>query len=279
MEKIISNPGLQHLVEKVFWNLDDVEDLKICAQINKSCQQILQFPLFCLRKFEHLSKDNRKDWTKVIYSVKNPDQGIAIISYLKWNLKKEASVDLLCYSKPDVQEDFRRRIREISMIRFPISNIQYLSDEETEMVKILAPLTDNPNAPDKDGFTPIFWAARKGHTDIVKILAPLTDSPNAQNKNGSTPIIFAARHGHTDIVKILAPLLDNPNAPNNDGDTPIYVAARYGHTEIVKILAFLTDNPNAPNKSGRTPSSVTKNPEIQRFLESYNPSGKSKSIK
>ena len=35
MEKIFSNPGLQHLAEKVFWNLD-AEDLKICAQINQS---------------------------------------------------------------------------------------------------------------------------------------------------------------------------------------------------------------------------------------------------
>ena len=33
MEKIVCSPGLQHLVEKVFWNLD-AEDLKICAQIN-----------------------------------------------------------------------------------------------------------------------------------------------------------------------------------------------------------------------------------------------------
>ena len=38
-----------------------------------------------------------------------------------------------------------------------------------EIVKILAPLRDNPNAPEKDGKTPIYWAARNGHTDIVKI--------------------------------------------------------------------------------------------------------------
>ena len=81
MEKIIGNPGFQHLAEKVFWNLD-AEDLKICAQINQSCKQILQTPVFCLRKFEHLSKKNRKDWIKVTQSGKNSDKGIAIISYL-----------------------------------------------------------------------------------------------------------------------------------------------------------------------------------------------------
>ena len=37
MEKIITNTGVQHLAENVFWNLQ-VEDLKICAQINQSCK-------------------------------------------------------------------------------------------------------------------------------------------------------------------------------------------------------------------------------------------------
>ena len=72
----------------------------------------------------------------------------------------------------------------------------------TEIVKILAPLTDDPNAPDKNGDTPIHHAANEGYTKIVKILAPLTDNPNAPNKNGSTPVQDAAWHGHP-----------NPNAP------------------------------------------------------------------
>ena len=74
MEKIISNPGLQHLAEKVFWNLD-VEDLKICAQINQSCKQILQNPIFCLRKFENLSKKNQKDSREDSKGRLNQDSG------------------------------------------------------------------------------------------------------------------------------------------------------------------------------------------------------------
>ena len=95
MEKIVSTPGLQHLVEKVFWNLDS-EDLKICAQINQSCKQILQNPIFCLSKFENLSKKNKEDWIKIIQSVENSDKRIAIISYLQWNLKKDALVFQSC---------------------------------------------------------------------------------------------------------------------------------------------------------------------------------------
>ena len=141
MEKIINNSGLQHLAENVFWNLD-AEDLKLCAQINQSCKKILQNPMFCLRKFEQLSTQNRKDWIKVIQSVTNSDKGIAIISYLKWKMKRDGLVDLACYTSPSVQDDFWKKILESCE-----KNVES-SDKDLEIVQTLAPLTDNPN---KDG--------------------------------------------------------------------------------------------------------------------------------
>ena len=54
-------------------------------------------------------------------------------------------------------------------------------------------------------FTPINNAAKNGHTEIVKILAPLMNNPNTPARlNGETPIYVAARNGYTEIVKILA---------------------------------------------------------------------------
>ena len=235
MEKIVCMPGLQHLAEKVFWNFDS-SDLKICAQINQSCKQILQNPIFCLSKFEHLSFKNRKDWIKTIQSVKNSDKGIAIISYLQLTLEKDAMADLPCYSSPAIQDDFRKKIREIC------DNTE-TSNENIKIVKILAPLTDNLNPPGIGYFdTPMILAARKGHTEIIKILANLIDNPNAADENGCTPIEAAAGCGHTEIVKILVPFTDNPNAPNVWRETPIHGAAFHGHSEIVKFLASLTDN-------------------------------------
>ena len=70
MDKIVSNPGFQHLAEKVFRNLD-IEDLKLCAEINQSCKQILENPRFWLKTFRGLSKENLKEWIKVIKQVKN----------------------------------------------------------------------------------------------------------------------------------------------------------------------------------------------------------------
>ena len=239
MEKILNNPGLVHLAENIFENLDH-EKLEICGQINQSSTKLLANPIFWLRKFAALSKENHKDWITVIQSVKNTDKEKYITSYLKWNLKKDSLVDLPCYTNLAVQDDFRKRIRE--------SAKKWRSfDEDAEIVQILAPLTENPNARYGCGSTPIHWAACYGHTKIVKILVPLTHNPNAPDNYEHTPIYHAACNGNTEIVKILAPLTDNPNAPDDIKQTPIYWAARNGHMEIVKILAPLTDNPNAPN--------------------------------
>ena len=164
-----SNSSLQHLAEKVLWNLE-MEDLKICAQINQFCKQILKNPIFCLSKFEHLSKNNKQDWIKAIQSVENSDKGIAIISYLKWN---NFCTNPPCYSSLTVQDDFRKKIWKCCE-KSQWELREESSDENTKIVKILAPLTDNPNDPDDEyGSTPFYWAAVNGHTEIVKILGPL----------------------------------------------------------------------------------------------------------
>ena len=67
-------------------------------------------------------------------------------------------------------------------------------------------MTVDPNAPNKNGETPIHQAALTGHTEIIKLLAPLTVNPNAHDKNGGTPIRNAAENGHFEIFKILVPL-------------------------------------------------------------------------
>ena len=193
MEKILNIPGFVHLAEIIFGNLDH-DHLEVCGQINISSKQILANPLFWIKKFTALSKEKQNDWTRVIQSVKSSAKEKSIVSYLKWNLKKGAIEDLPCYSSPAVQDNFRKKIWKICM------NRGRSSDEDMEIVKILAPLTDNLNAPNKIGDTPIYWAAWNGHTEIVKILAPLTDYPNTPNNYGETPSSVAKK---AEIRKIL----------------------------------------------------------------------------
>ena len=70
----------------------------------------------------------------------------------------------------------------------------------------------------------------------------MTDNPNAQNKDGDTPIYYAAYTGHTEIIKIFAPMTINPNTPDRNRQTPILEAAQNGHTKIVKIIIIIITN-------------------------------------
>ena len=166
--------------------------------------------------------------------MKKSDKGIPIISYLQWSLKKDVYVlvDLPCYTSPSIQDDFWKKIWESCQEEGKDS-----SDENTEIAKILAPLTNNPNAPNEIGSTPIYLAAQK--LSIYwplwqTILMLLTILDKLQY-----PKYRAVSCGYTEIVKILAPSTNNPNNPNNDGETPIYKATQKRHTEIVKYHIFI----------------------------------------
>ena len=88
MEKIINNPGLQHLAEKVFSNLE-LKDLEVCAMINQLSKQILDNPIFWLKKFvsRGMSKKNETEWAKAIKSAIKYNKKKQIIMYMKWHLR------------------------------------------------------------------------------------------------------------------------------------------------------------------------------------------------
>ena len=115
-EKILSNPGLQHLAEDVFWNLD-YEDLQVCRGINQSAKRILdnqnQFPrsepLFLLKKFVRrggISKEIQNDWTKYIQST---SQRISDFTLRFLKQKWKNGDDIPCYTSPIDQDHSQKK--------------------------------------------------------------------------------------------------------------------------------------------------------------------------
>ena len=75
MEKILNNPGLVHLAENIFRNLDN-ENIEVCALINQSSKQITDNSMFWLRKMTSLSKENQKDWVQAFKSMQEKEKAI-----------------------------------------------------------------------------------------------------------------------------------------------------------------------------------------------------------
>ena len=286
MEKIINNPGLQHLAEKVFWNLG-AEDLKICRKINQSSKHILEDGMFWLRKFRSLSKVSQKNWIKIIESVKNSGYKKVIVLFLQWYLEKDVEVvDLPCaWFKKRIllmenQNDWIKVIESVKNSEEENAIMSYLkwNLKNIELDNLPCYTSHNVQVAFKKKISEICQKKRfeflDEDTEIANILIPLTDNPNAPapDKFGITPIHWAAHYGHTEIVKILVPFTEHPNVSDKEGATPISWAARNGHTEIVKMLVPLVDNPNAPDKIGRTPIHWAANyghTEIVKMLDQF----------
>ena len=231
LESIFNNPGLQHITENIFCNLNN-EDLEVCRTVNQSCRQVLDEPMFWLKKFirRGLSMKEQLDWTKAIQLTKYTNLEKNVLSYLKICSENERVVNLPCYIDEKIVKNSKKLIKKYCKA-FNKRNYDKLFDACAEgnqgILQLLAPIMLNPNAPDKDGKTPIHIATccKYGFEPIVHILAPLVPNPNACDKKGGTPILYAARDGNIEIIRFLIPLADNPNEPENQGVTPIQAAA------------------------------------------------------
>ncbi|MBQ3526920.1 MAG: ankyrin repeat domain-containing protein [Akkermansia sp.] len=127
--------------------------------------------------------------------------------------------------------------------------------DNPEKLQLLITAGADVNKAGMYGETPLYWAARDGHTEIVKLLlaAPGIEV-NKAHMYGETPLYWAAFYSHTEIVKLLlaAPGID-VNKADWDGRTPLYQAAWHGHTECVKqLLAAPGIDVNKADKNGIT---------------------------
>lgn len=62
-----------------------------------------------------------------------------------------------------------------------------------EAVKVL--LEADVNAKDKEGYTPLHWAAALGHVEAIKVLVEAGADVNPKDEYGSTPLHWAVRGG------------------------------------------------------------------------------------
>ncbi|KAI9678400.1 MAG: hypothetical protein M1822_008046 [Bathelium mastoideum] len=127
---------------------------------------------------------------------------------------------------------------------------------ETVVKLLLSTANIEVNSMNKDGRTPLSWAAERGHEGIIQLLLQRSQvDVNSMDKYGQTPLGWAARRGHQSIVQLLLKTGQvDVNSMDKYGQTPLGWAARRGHQSIVQLLLEMGRvNINLKDKDGQTP--------------------------
>lgn len=105
------------------------------------------------------------------------------------------------------------------------------------MVAVSRKLIERGADVNKPGWTPLHYAATKGHTEIMTLLLDNYAYIDASSPNGSTPLMMAAMYGTPAAVKLLLEAGADPLIKNGLGLTAIDFAYRDNRTESAEIIA------------------------------------------
>ncbi|KAF3937098.1 Ankyrin-1 [Dactylella cylindrospora] len=95
---------------------------------------------------------------------------------------------------------------------------------------------------DYQGWTPLTWAAKNGHTSIIELLLDNGDDPEFEDSQKSTPLWWAAAGGHEEAVRTL---LQKGAVTEHEGreGTALSQALYYGHEAVISLLQHSTSKP------------------------------------
>jgi len=116
-----------------------------------------------------------------------------------------------------------------------------------EIVKKLLAETSSQqvDACNEDGYTPLHLAAINGNLTVTQVLLAAGANKNAQaseKKRRWMPIHYAAQFGHVEIIKALINAGVDKEVKTGFGLTPLIVGAEFGHASVVQLmLSFNAD--------------------------------------
>lgn len=136
------------------------------------------------------------------------------------------------------------------------------------------------NLANKEGRTPLHYAALQGNVEIAKILLENGADVNVADKDtdpetalafrgneGKAPLHYAVENGHVEVARLLLQKGANVNLKDEDGCTPLYEAVFKGDVIIAKFLLENGADIEAKDNRGRTPLGISRSNEVRNRLK------------
>jgi ankyrin repeat protein len=171
------------------------------------------------------------------------------------------------------------------------------ADGDAAKVKELLEKGADANARDKDGLTPLHYAAKHGHADVVKLLIEKGVNVNIRSEareresfhelsyhketsrpllvvwagecdalffteGGLTPLHLAAVEDSVAVAALLVRWGADIDARAESGATPLHWAAVSGSNRVAELLIERGADVNARDKMGRTPLHYASNVDV-----------------
>ena len=89
----------------------------------------------------------------------------------------------------------------------------------------------------KTGWTPLHYAATKGHLQLITLLLDTYAYIDAGSPNGTTPLMMAAFYGTPAAVKVLLDAGADPSIKNDQGLTAVDFAQRNSRQDSADLIA------------------------------------------
>jgi ankyrin repeat protein len=108
----------------------------------------------------------------------------------------------------------------------------------TSVARLLAAGLD-PNLGDRNGFTPLHFAAQSWQPEIATALLAAGAEVDARNRYGNTPLwtaVFESR-GRAELIDLLRAAGADPHAGNRSGQTPLGLARLIANYDVRQYFA------------------------------------------
>jgi hypothetical protein len=148
----------------------------------------------------------------------------------------------------------------------------FLDVQRGHLPEVTAHLETSPEsvqATDDRGYTPLHWAAIRGHEDLALALLAAGAPADVTGADGGSPLHWACHHEQTDLVRGLLRAGADPNRANQWARTALHVAARRNCQRVAEVLIESGATLDATTREGWTPLHVAAragHPEMMELL-------------